>query len=171
MVNTGDETFIVSNLSTVWINASVNEKDLPRVRIGQRARVTTQGYGDQNFYGRVMMLGDTLDPQTRTIPVRVAVPNPGTKLRPGMFATVNIEESATQTAVFVPQDALQDVNGIQVVFVTMDGTTFQARAVKTGAQSKGLVEITEGLQPSDHIVVQGAFMVKGELLKGSVGEG
>ena len=171
VVNTGDETFVVSNLTTVWVTASVNEKDLSRVHIGEGARLTTQGYGDRVFRGRVMMLGDTLDPQTRTVPVRVAVPNPGTKLRPGMFATVNIEEPATRDSVFVPQDSLQDVNGLRVVFVTTDGQTFQVRAVKLGTQSEGLVEVTEGLQPGDHVVVQGAFMVKSELLKGSVGEG
>ena len=116
------------------------------------------------------MLGDQLDPQTRTIPVRLAVPNQGTRLRPGMFVTANIDEPASATAIFVPQDALQDVNGLQVVFVTYDGTSFQVRAVKPGTRSEGLVQIVEGLNPTDHVVVDGAFMVKGELLKGSVGE-
>ena len=117
------------------------------------------------------MLGDVVDPQTRTLPVRLSVPNPGTRLRPGMFVTAAIAEPLTHTAIFVPADAMQDVNGFPVVFVTADGITFQARAVKTGAQTDGLVEVVEGLGPADHVVVNGAFMVKGELLKGTVGEG
>ena len=171
VLTTGSEAFVVSNLSTVWVSAAVNEKDLPGVRRGAPAAVTTQGYADTSFHGTVMMLGDELDPQTRTVPVRVQVANPGTKLRPGMFATVQIDESATRTGVFVPEASLQDVNGLRVVFVTVDGTTFQVRAVKLGAHSKGLVEVTEGLSGGERIVVDGAFMVKGELLKGSVGEG
>ena len=171
VVNLGDEQFVVSNLSAVWVTASVNEKDLPFVHVGARVHVTTQGYGDTSFPGKVQVLGAQLDPQTRTVPVRVQVPNPGTKLRPGMFTTANIDEPATRNSIYVPDAALQDVNGFRVVFATQDGTSFQVRAVKLGAHSEGLVEVIEGLKPGDHIVVDGAFMVKGELLKGSVGEG
>jgi multidrug efflux pump subunit AcrA (membrane-fusion protein) len=167
----GSEAFIVSNLATVWVSAAVNERDLPSVHRGAGAAVTTQGYPDKTFLGKVIVLGDQLDPQTRTVPVSVQVANPGTKLRPGMFATVMIDEPATRNAVFVPEPALQDVNGLRVVFVTADGSTFQVRAVKLGVHSQGLVEVTEGLAAGERIVVDGAFMVKGELLKGSVGEG
>ena len=185
VVSTGDEAFVTSDLSTVWVNAAVNEKDVPLIHIGQAAVVTvlsnqgtpvksTATQADdsaRSLRGRVSMIGDLVDPQTRTLPVRVLVPNPGTVLRPGMFTTAAIEEAATRVAIFVPSEALQDVNGIRIVFVTADGNTFQARAVKTGALSGNLVEVTDGLQPSDHVVVSGAFMVKGELLKGTVGEG
>ena len=171
VVNMGDEAFVVSNLSTVWVSAAVNEKNLAGVRRGARANVTTQGFGDTSFPATVAMLGDQVDPQTRTLPVRLAVPHPGVRLRPGMFATATVQEAATRSAIFVPENALQDVNGFRVVFVTEDGSTFQVRAVKLGARSQGVVEVVEGLKPGDRIVVDGAFMVKGELLKGSVGEG
>lgn len=171
VLNLGQEAFLVSNLSTVWVSAAVNEKDLAGVHRGAKALVTTQGYGDTPFYGTVMMLGDQLDPRTRTVPVRVQVPNPGTRLRPGMFAKAVIDEPASRTGIFVPDGALQDVNGLHVVFVTADGTNFAVRAVKLGSRARGLVEVVDGLAPGDHIVVDGAFMVKGELLKGSVGEG
>jgi membrane fusion protein, heavy metal efflux system len=171
VLNLGQEAFVVSNLATVWVTAAVNEKDLPRVHRGARAIVTTQGYGDTPFHGTVTMLGDQLDPQLRTVPVRIQVPNPGVKLRPGMFAKAVVDEPSTRTAVFVPDGALQDVNGLRVVFVATDSSTFAVRAVKLGSRAKGFVEVVEGLSPGDHIVVDGAFMVKGELLKGSVGEG
>lgn len=171
VVNTGDEAFVVSDLRTVWVTASVNEKDLSRVRSGESAEITTQAYADSNFPASVAMVGDQLDPQTRTVPVRLSVANPSIRLRPGMFTTATIHEPATRTAVFVPEDALQDVNGLRALFVTEDGALFQVRAVKLGVRSGGLVEVLEGLKPTDHIVVSGAFMVKGELLKGSVGEG
>ena len=170
VVSTGDETFVTSNLSTVWVNAAVNEKDLSAIHAGASVTVSTQGVSGAGLRGKVMMLGDVVDPQTRTLPVRLSVPNPGIRLRPGMFATASIEEPATRMAVFVPSGALQDINGFRVVFVTPDGVNFEARAVKTAAETRGLVEIAEGLQPTDHVVVDGAFMVKGELLKGTVGE-
>ncbi len=171
VLNIGDEAFVVSDLGTVWVTAAVNEADLARVRRNARATVTTQGYPDVNFAARVAIIGDQLDPQTRTVPVHLSVPNPGLRLRPGMFATAAIDEAMTQPAVYVPDAALQDVNGLRVVFVTQDGSTFQARVVKLGRHVGSRVEILDGLKPGEHIVVNGAFMVKGELLKGGAGEG
>jgi membrane fusion protein, heavy metal efflux system len=171
VVATGFEAFVVSNLHTVWVTASVNEKDLPLVRVGVPAEVVSQGYPGQIFRGRVGMIGDLLDPQTRTVPVRIVVPNPGILLRPGMFASAQITESQTDAALFVPEEALQDINGMRVVFTTTDGTTFKARTVNIATRSQGKVQIIDGLGPQDHIVVKGAFMVKSEMLKGTMGEG
>ena len=170
VMHTGDEAFVTTNLATVWVNAAVNEKDLPDVRTGAGVSVALQGEGGRTRRGQVARSGEMLDPQTRTLPVRIVVPNPGLALRPHMFVTASIEEAGTRPAILVPADALQDVNGFRVVFVTPDGLNFMARAVKTGAESGGLIEVTEGLQPTDHVVAAGAFMVKGALLKGSVGE-
>ena len=171
VVDTGFEAFAISNLSTVWVIAAVNEKDLGLVHNGARADVITQAYADTAFPARVASVGDTLDAQTRTIPVRITVENPGTKLRPGMFASAHISGPKTRTAMFVPENALQDVNGNQVVFTTQDGSTFKAQIVKLGTRSEGKAEVIQGLKPGDHLVIDGAFMVKGELLKDTVGDG
>lgn len=171
VVNTGFEAFVISNLSTVWVTATVNERDLSLIHTGALASITTQAYPDELFHGVVTMVGDTLDPQTRTVPVRIVVPNPGTRLRPGMFATAQIAEPQTQNAVFVPEDALQDINGMKVVFVTQDGITFRALTVTVGTRPAGKAEILDGLRPGDRIAVGGAFMVKSEMLKGTMGEG
>jgi cobalt-zinc-cadmium efflux system membrane fusion protein len=171
VVATGFEAFVISNLHTVWVTASVNEKDLPLVRVGVPTEVVSQGYPGQIFRGRVGMIGDLLDPQTRTVPVRIVVPNPGTLLRPGMFVSARIAESQTGSALFVQEDALQDINGMRVVFTTADGTTFKAKTVNVGTRSQGKVQIVDGLGPQDRVVVKGAFMVKSEMLKGTMGEG
>ena len=171
VVDTGFVAFDLSDLSTVWVTAAVNQQDLSLVHQGAAVDVVTAGFPDQIFHGRVAMIGDTLDPETRTVPVRVLVPNPGTKLRPGMFASAHIAEPATRDAVFVPEDALQNINGMPVVFVTADGVTFEARTVNVGTRSMGKAEIIDGLRPGERIVVNGAFMVKSEMLKGTMGDG
>ncbi|CAN5727716.1 efflux RND transporter periplasmic adaptor subunit [soil metagenome] len=171
VVATGFETFVVSNLSTVWVTAAVNERDLSLIHIGAASTVQTQGNANSVFRGRVAMIGDTLDPQTRTVPVRIVVPNPHTELRPGMFASAQIAGPQTRNAIFAPEDALQDINGIKVVFVTQDGITFRAQPVTVGTRSEGKAEIMEGLRAGDKIVVTGAFMVKSVMLKGTMGEG
>jgi membrane fusion protein, heavy metal efflux system len=171
VVPTGFEAFVISNLHTIWVTASVNEKDLQLVRVGAPAEVVSRAYPVQVFHGRVAMIGDLLDPQTRTLPVRIVIPNPGTLLRPGMFAFTRIAESQTDNVLFVPEDALQDIDGMRVVFTTTDGTTFKAKTVNIGTRAQGKVQIVNGLGPQDHIVVKGAFMVKSEMLKGTMGEG
>jgi multidrug efflux pump subunit AcrA (membrane-fusion protein) len=171
VVNTGFETFVVSNLSSVWVTAAVNESNLSQIHQGASANVITQAYPGEAFPGRIAMVGDTLDPQTRTVPVRIVVPNPGARLRPGMFATAQITEPQTQDAVFVPEDALQDINGMQVVFVTQDGTTFRPQIVTVGTRAAGKAEILDGLRRGDRIAAAGAFVVKSAMLKGTMGEG
>lgn len=171
VVTTGDELLVTSNLASVWVNAAVNERDVPRIYVGKAASVSLPSGGGASLSGKVTMIGDVVDPQTRTLPVRILVNNPESKLRPGMFVSASITQPDTRTATFVPQDALQDVNGFRVVFITQDGVNFRATPVKTGALSGDMVEITDGLKPGDRVVSRGAFMVKGEMLKGSVGEG
>ena len=171
VVSTGFDAFDISNLSTVWVTAAVNQQDLSLIHKGAAAEVVTSGFPDQVFSGTVGMLGDMLDPQTRTVPVRVVVPNPGTRLRPGMFASAHIAEPKTRDAIFIPEEAMQDINGMKVVFVTRDSQTFKAVTVTLGTLSEGKAEIINGLQPGDKIVVSGAFMVKSEMLKGTMGDG
>lgn len=171
VVDTGFVAFDISNLSTIWVTAAVNQQDLSLIHQGAAADVVTAGFPDHVFHGRVGMVGDTLDPETRTIPVSVIVPNPMSRLRPGMFVAAHIAEPATRDAVFVPEDALQNINGMPVVFVTSDGVTFQALTVNLGTRSMGKAEIVDGLKPGDRIVVNGAFMVKSEMLKGTMGDG
>lgn len=171
VVDTGFVAFDISNLSTIWVIAAVNQQDLALIHRGATADVVTDGFPDQVFHGRVAMIGDTLSPETRTVPVRVVVPNPSTRLRPGMFASAHIAEPETREAVFAPEDSLQTINGMPVVFVTADGTTFQARTVNVGTRSMGKAEIVNGLKPGDRIVVNGAFVVKSEMLKGTMGDG
>jgi cobalt-zinc-cadmium efflux system membrane fusion protein len=171
VVDLGFDAFDITNLSTVWVTASVNQQDLALIHTGATAEILDSASPDKVYAGLVTMLGDTIDPQTRTAPVRIVVSNLGARLRPGMFVSAHIAEPATRDAFFVPEDALQEINGLKVVFVTSDGQTFQARTVNLGTHSQGKVEVLTGLAPGDRIVVNGAFMVKAEMLKSTMGGG
>ncbi len=137
----GNEAYTVSDLSQVWMVASVAEADLAHIRKGERVTVRSNAWGDETFPGRVTLIGSTLDPTTRTVQVRATLSNPANRLKPLMFTTATINEADTRQAIFVPEDALQDINGIQSAFVTADGTHFTPRALKTAAPVAGQVEV------------------------------
>ena len=172
----GQEAYTVSNLGEVWMVAAVNETDLSHLRLGERVTVRSDAWPGETFTGRVTLIGSTLDPTTRTVQVRASLANPQNKLKPLMFTTATIDETKseadTRQALFVPESALQDVNGLQVAFVTDDGTHFTARTLKTAAPiptaNGGQVEVTSGLRPGDHVAVSGAFMLKSDLLKSTM---
>ncbi len=164
-IEPGHEAYTVADLSEVWMVASVNETELPHLKLGRHVTVRTDAWPGETFNGRVTLIGSSLDPTTRTVQVRASLANRQNKLKPQMFTTATLDEAETRPAIFIPEGALQDINGIQVVFVTGDGTHFIARTVKTAAPVSGQVEITDGLHPGDRIAVNGSFMLKSDLLK------
>jgi cobalt-zinc-cadmium efflux system membrane fusion protein len=117
-----------------------------------------------------MELGEQLDKETRTLQVRVAVPNQQGLLKPEMYATAAFQQSVRRPALFVPEQAVQDINGVPAVFVRRSSNQFESRAVQTGQRSNGEVEILDGLKPQEQVVVKGSFMLKSELLKNSIKE-
>jgi cobalt-zinc-cadmium efflux system membrane fusion protein len=137
----GTEAYTVSNLSELWLVAQVSQTDLDRLRVGQHVNVRTDAWPKRNFPGVVTLIGSTLDPSTHTVQVRVTLDNPHGELKPLMYATAAIDETDAResTALFVPEDALQQVKGVQAVFVTTDGTHFTPRAVQTQQPVNGQV--------------------------------
>ena len=178
VLETGVEAFTVSNLASVWMVAAVSEVELPHLRVGEHVNVRSDAWPGRNFSGTVSLIGSTLDPATRTLQVRASLANTMIALKPQMFVTATISESSSQDsasaaqrqAIFIPEDSLQEVNGVQVVFVTGDGTHFTARALQTMPPVNGQVEVSSGLHAGERIAVAGAFMLKSELLKGTLGE-
>lgn len=170
IVEPGQETFVITNLSSVWMIASVSETDLPKLHTGSRARVISQAYPDEDFRGTVSFIAPEVDPQTRTLQARIVLPNTGHKLHPGMFANAEIAEGSSRPATFIPERAIQDLNGGSVVFAQVDGTTFQPQPVKIAHRLNGEAEITAGVKPGDVIVTDGSFVVKSELLKSQIGQ-
>jgi membrane fusion protein, heavy metal efflux system len=170
VASAGQELFTIADLSTVWMIAAVSEEHLGKIRLGMTAKVTVQAYPDQTFLGRITKLGEQLDPQTRTIPVRIELANAGGKLKPEMYATVEIAAGASGQGIFIPQSAIQQVEGKNVVFVRQSAERFEPRPVQTGLTMDGHIEITLGLKPGEQIVTSGSFTLKSHLMKGSLAE-
>lgn len=161
--------FTVADLSNMWIEADIFEKDLGKLRPGLSADVTIAAYPGERFEGRVTYLSPVVDPETRTIKARVEVANPEGRLRPNMFATVAIETPARKQVLQVPDDAVVLLQGQPTVFVA-EGDGFQPRAVRPGEKFGGQTLIQAGLKPGELVVVSGAYALKARLLKSQIGD-
>jgi len=161
--------YTVADLSSVWVMVDINEKDLAKVRKGQAAIVTFGAFDNLKIKGRVAYIADLVDEATRTVKARVAMANPGRKLKPEMFATVELALAADAAPVLaVPEEALQDLDGKMVVFVAENETELVARQVEPCRREGGMVEIVSGLKEGERYAVKGAFILKSEIKKGEM---
>lgn len=157
-VGTDANLFKIIDLSSVWIDANVFEKDLERVRQGQEVKVTVPAYPGETFTGRVILISSIVNPDTRTVQVRTEVPNPGNRLKPDMFANVEIITDVRRAAISLPQAAVLDDDGKKIVFVQTD-KGYEKHIVNVGIQSDDRVEILDGLQSGDKVVVKGNYLL------------
>ncbi|PLX91027.1 MAG: efflux transporter periplasmic adaptor subunit [Desulfuromonas sp.] len=163
------EAFVIADLSTVWTDLQIYQKDLAAIRKGQNVTIQI-GHGVSDARGAVDFVGPLLGEETRTALARVVLKNPDGHYRPGMFVTARVAVATTQVDIAVPKSALQTVDGRTVVFVkTPDG--FEPRPVEIGQQNTVNVEVVSGLKPGDLYVSKGAFTLKAQLSKGSFGDG
>ena len=154
----------IVDLSNVWIVADVYERDLHRVREGQRAVVTTTAYPDQQLEGRVSFIDPQLNAATRTAKIRVEVANPRGNLRLGMYTDVAIESAGSTPVLTVPKEAVQSVGERQVVYLASPGAPekFVEREVHPGRSLGKHVEVLRGLSAGDLVVSSGSFFVRAE---------
>jgi membrane fusion protein, heavy metal efflux system len=169
-LNPGAQTFTVSGLATLWMMAAVSEENLAGLRVGMPVTIRVRAYPGVTFGGQIIQLGPQLDPATRTLTVRVLVPNADGRLRPEMYATAEIARGASRSALIVPEVSVQSLNGNPVVFVHHPNSEFEARPVKSGAKVDHEVEIVEGLKDGEEVVTAGAFVVKSQFLTRSLGQ-
>jgi cobalt-zinc-cadmium efflux system membrane fusion protein len=161
--------FTVSDLSTLWAVLDAREPDLPFLSPGRAVRIRTSLYADRAWDGRIIHVGDVVDEKSRTVKVRVEMPNAGLLLKPNMFVQGEVVGAeGTRAVLTVPADAVQTVNGEPVVFVRVAADRFMMRAVHAGARTGGRRTIVDGLEGSEQVVVTGAFSLKAELLKSSL---
>jgi cobalt-zinc-cadmium efflux system membrane fusion protein len=170
VVAANSDLFLISDLSTLWAIAAVQEEHLSRLRTGMAVRIEVQAYPGRHFPGRVLKIDEKLDAETRTVSVHILAANPGELLKPEMYATIEMDAGASAEALFVPQVAVQDLHGKPTVFVESGAGRFAPRVIAAGRPMGGLLEITSGLKAGDRVVARGAFIVKSQLLKASMSE-
>jgi cobalt-zinc-cadmium efflux system membrane fusion protein len=149
----------IADLSTVWVTANVQEKDVRRVQQGQDATAVFTAYPGEAFSGKVLFVGDLLDPDTRTIKVRVAFSNQGGRLKPGMFATVTFTSRALPEVV-VETKALVLLGDKSYVFVEKSPWIFERHPVKTGQSQGPYTIITAGIEAGTNVVMENAVLLQ-----------
>jgi cobalt-zinc-cadmium efflux system membrane fusion protein len=169
VVEAGAELFTVADLSTVYVQAQVYEKDLGQVRVGQSASITVDSYPEDHFTGRVVSISDLIDPQTRTAAVRCQVANPSARLKLDMLATIQFPTLMKRATISVPSEAIQTIEGKSVVFIRSLPSRFSVRQVETGVTTEGRTEIIRGVAEGEPVVSKGAFAVKSVLLGKELG--
>jgi RND family efflux transporter MFP subunit len=168
-VEAGTELFEIADLSTLWVLADLFEKDLPHVREEMPATVEVSAYRN-GFRGTISSIYGVLDGNTRTVKARVEVTNTARRLKPEMFCTVLVQTRLGDTTVKIPAGALLGETEEHFVFVALNDTTFEKRAIRTGVETREFAEVLEGLLEGERIVVKGAFFLKSELARETFGE-
>lgn len=170
--------FTLADLSRVWIWIDVYERDLRRVHLDDQAQVQVEAYPEEVFHGQVSYLSAQVDVDTRTVRARIDVANADGKLRPGMFARIRLLDphgaagrEALEESLVVPADALQRDGDETIVFTPEGVHRFRRREVRLGRAAGDFVEVLDGLEAGEQVVVAGAFLLKSEADKETMGEG
>ena len=166
----GEMLYQIADLSSVWALADVFEQDIGLVKSGAKAKVKINAYPDKVFEGTIAYVYPTLKAETRTMQVRVELPNPGLLIKPGMFAQVELAVPVRANTVTVPVSAVIDSGTRRIVLVQVKEGRFEPREVKLGARSDDYVEVLEGVRDGELVVVAANFLIDAESnLKAAVG--
>jgi cobalt-zinc-cadmium efflux system membrane fusion protein len=166
VIEAGKKVLLISDLSTVWVLLHIFEIDLARVQKGSTVKIQTESYPGEIFVGKVTYIGDVVDPQSRTVALRVEVPNPKARLKPGMFATAEVATGiSSRQAILIPAQAIQKIEGKTAAFVQQQDGSFTKRDLELGREFSGQVEVKSGLKEGEQVVTEGSFTLKSELLK------
>ncbi|GJM21447.1 MAG: hypothetical protein DHS20C15_13620 [Planctomycetota bacterium] len=171
VVERGTPLFSVADTSRMWALLEVFDRDLARVRPGQQVLFDVAGLPGDRRGGTLTWVASQLDRHTRTLAARAELPNPHGVLRAGMFAEAQVSVLDHEQALVVPKDAVQWEGCCNVVFVRHSDVLFEPRKVLLGAETERHFVVREGLDGDESVVTTGAFLLKTELLKGSIGAG
>lgn len=170
-VNVGDPLFTIADLSTVWVDVEVYENEFPSIKIGQKVEFSSQSYPGTVFTGKVSFVYPFLDPSSRTVKVRVELPNPGGKLKPEMYMR-GVIKASQGTVLTVPVTAVLDTGKRKVVWVEKGPGNYVPRDVVTGDHTGDRIRIISGLEAGEKVAVSGGYLIDSEAqLKGGTGGG
>jgi len=166
----GEALFQIADISAVWVVADVFEQDIALVKQGRKAKVKINAYPDKEFEGTITYVYPTLKAETRTIPVRLEIGNPGGLLKPAMFAQVELPAAGRGKVLTVPTSAVIHTGTRHVVLVQLAEGRFEPRDIKPGAESDDYVEVREGVREGEPVVVAANFLIDAESnLKAALG--
>lgn len=167
-VDVSSVTFVIGDLSRVWMLASVRQEDLGKLHIGQSASVILPGDTGHRSPGKITNLGQELDPATRVMQVRIELDNRDNKFRPEMLANAEIPMAGRRRTVLVSSDAVQQIGDQEVIFIRTGADRFAVRAVRVGETADGKTPILEGVNAGESVVIHGSFVLKSQLLKSTL---
>jgi cobalt-zinc-cadmium efflux system membrane fusion protein len=170
VVSPTDDLILLSDLRTLWVVGEVPEREAALVSVGQTAAIEVAAFPSERFEAKVFHIGEQLDPELRTVSVRLLLDNPDRRLRPEMYATIRIAREKSEPVLVVPERALQLFDEEQVVFVALDQGRFERRRVTTRRAIAGLSEVTAGLVEGERVVAEGSFLIKSEFLRSHLEE-
>lgn len=170
LIGKDTEIYTISDPTDLWVLAEIKERDLGAVRAGQETTFSVLAYPREDFHGKVVLLGNRVESASRTLEVRIEVNNADGRLKPGMFADVEIATTALQGVLVISDQALQTLGDEHIVFVALSDTRFEKRTVRIGMEQRGRMQVLDGLKEGERVVTEGSFILKSELLKGELGE-
>jgi cobalt-zinc-cadmium efflux system membrane fusion protein len=159
MTEAATEILVIFDLSMLWIDAEVYEKDIAHIHVGQKVDIHVPAYPDEHFSGSISYISDTIQEETRTITVRTQVANPQGMLKPGMFADLHIFYNGSREILAVPANAVLEEGDEKIVFV-QEGDHYVKRGIRTGSLAEGSYEVLSGLRPGERVVTQGLMHLK-----------
>ena len=158
----GDVLFRIADHRVVWIVIDIAERDLSQVPVGSKVEVRPRALQGQSFAGTVSLIYPHLNPQTRTARMRVEMPNPDGLLRPDMYVDAEIDAGAPQPVLAVPESSVLDSGTRQAVFIDKGEGRFEPREVKLGHRGSGYVEVRQGVEEGEAIVLSANFLIDAE---------
>jgi membrane fusion protein (multidrug efflux system) len=164
-VNVGQPLFELVALDPIEIEFSVAEKDSSRIALGSEVKVRVSPFPDESFRALVTIVSPTIDPRTRTLRLKAELPNPDGRLRPGLFARLDLGVDQRSGVPMVPEEAILYRSEDEVIFVLTDESRVERRVIETGVHLDGAVEVLEGLKGQEFVVTRGHLdLIDGEFV-------
>jgi cobalt-zinc-cadmium efflux system membrane fusion protein len=171
LVDQEETIFEIMDTSSLWAEIDIPEAHAGEISVGQSVTIEVDGTPPLAYEARVQYVAPQVDPRTRTVRARAAVPNKDGRLRANTYARARFSHSYPKGAVIVPREAVQDAKGVQIAFVPIAVDEYETRRIRAAALNDQVMAVTSGLTPGESVVTTGSFLLKTETLKGSIGAG
>ena len=161
-VKPGMNLYMIANLSNIWLIADIYEYEVPWIKLGQEAEMTLSYFPGNKFKGKVTFIDPVLDPESRTLKVRIEFPNPNWQLKPEMYANVTLKSEVTKKTIAVPEEAVIYTGEKTMAMIQKRSGGFESRELKLGVKTQGYVQVLSGLKAGEKVVTSSTFLIDSE---------